>query len=77
VGSLESRLRALERRNPQEPPTSGALEEIRAIDAEIARLEGEMRAAGTDPYRKPDKTWTNSAGHPTLTLDEHITQLEA
>jgi hypothetical protein len=79
VGSLESRLRALEERTrePQRHPTSRTLEEIRAIDAEIARLEREMRAHGIDPYRKPDRTQTNSAGHPKLSLDEHIALLEA
>jgi hypothetical protein len=81
VGSLDRRLRTLEERGrePQRQPpgSAGTAEEIRAIDAEIARLEREMRAEGTDPYREPDGTWTNSAGHPTHTLDEHIAMLEA
>jgi hypothetical protein len=79
VGSLKNRLRTLEQRSlePQRQPPSGSFaEEVRAIDAEIARIEREMKALGMDPYRKPDRTWTNSAGHPTLSLDEHIAMLE-
>jgi GH24 family phage-related lysozyme (muramidase) len=81
AGSLDGRarrVRRLEERNrePIRPAPSRTQEEIRAIDAEIARLEREMRAEGIDPYREPDGTWTNSAGHPTHTLDEHIAMLE-
>jgi hypothetical protein len=84
VGSLDRRLRTLEERGrePQgQPPGSASFataEEIRAIDAEIRRIEGKMRAEGMDPCRKPDiGAWTNSAGHLTLSLDEHIAMLEA
>jgi hypothetical protein len=53
-----------------------APEEVRAMDAEIIKIEEEMRAEGIDPYPKPDKTQTNSAGHPKLSLDEHRAMLE-
>jgi hypothetical protein len=72
VRRLETRARERGRTTPSSPTQ----EEIRAIDAEIARLEREMRAEGIDPYRMPDRTQTNSAGHPTLSLDEHIAMLE-
>jgi hypothetical protein len=80
-GSLDGRFRRVRRleergRELERPPTSRTLEEVRAIDAEIARLEREMRAEGIAPYREPARTWTNSAGHPTLSLDEHIAMLE-
>jgi hypothetical protein len=71
VGSLDRRLRALEDRNPQEPPTSRMLEEIRAIDAEIARLESEMRAEGIDPEERLQDVDVS------IPLDEHIAMLEA
>jgi hypothetical protein len=35
-----------------------------------------MIAEGIDPYSEPDREWTNSAGHPMLSLDEHIAMLE-
>jgi hypothetical protein len=74
VGSLKNRLRALEARHheQQRPPAPGtAQEEIRVIDAEIRKLQREMRAAGIDPdqcLRDVDVG---------LPLDEHIAMLEA
>jgi hypothetical protein len=76
VGSLGRRVQRLEAREPGRPP-SRTQEEVWAIDAEIRKLERDVRAEGGDPYREPDGTWTNSAGHPTLSLDEHIAMLEA
>jgi hypothetical protein len=70
------KLEAQARKRGRSPASGTAQEEIRAIDAEIARLEREMRAQGIDPWAKPDRTWTNSAGHPMLSLDEHIAMLE-
>jgi hypothetical protein len=81
-GSVDGRVRRVRRLETQArergrpPAPSRTQEEIWAIDAEIARLEREMRAQGIDPYREPDRTRTNSAGHPTLSLDEHIAMLE-
>jgi hypothetical protein len=76
VGSLSGRVKRLEAQERGRPP-SRTQEEVWAIDAKIMKLEREMRAEGTDPYREPDGTWTNSAGHPTHTLGEHIAMLEA
>jgi hypothetical protein len=76
VSRLEERSRAAAR-----PVPSRTQQEIRAIDAEIRELEREMRADGVDPYRDATRAswaaWRNSAGHPTLPLDEHIAMLEA
>ena len=78
MGSLERRLRALEVCNLQEePPTSGTLEEIRAIDAEIARLEREMLAEGIDPQSTPGEVEEFMESLEGLTLDEKIAALEA
>jgi hypothetical protein len=67
--------RARERGRPAAPSQTQL--EIWAIDAEIARLEREMLAEGIDPYRELHRTHeTNSAGHPMLSLDEHIAMLE-
>jgi hypothetical protein len=71
------RLETQARERGRPPAPSRTQEEVWAIDAEIARIEREMKAEGVDPYREPDRTWTNSAGHPTLSLDEHIAMLEA
>jgi len=72
VGSLESRLRALEERGHERErsPTSRTQEEIWAIDAEIREIEREMRTLGIDPdecLRDADVS---------LPLDEHIAMLE-
>jgi hypothetical protein len=72
VRRLEARAR--ERERP--PAPSRTQEEARAIEAEIARLEREMLAEGIDPYRESDREWMNSAGHPMISLDEHIAMLE-
>ena len=82
AGSLDGRARRVRRLETQArergrtAPPSRTQEELRTIDAEIRRLEEEMRAEGIDPYRMPDRTQTNSAGHPTLSLDEHVAMLE-
>jgi hypothetical protein len=82
AGSLDGRARRVRRLETQarergRPPAPSRTQgEIWAIDAEIARIEREMIAEGIAPYREPDRTWTNSVGHPTLSLDEHIAMLE-
>ncbi len=43
MGKLEARTRA---RAPVKPPGPTTLDEIHAIEKEIARIESEMRAAG-------------------------------
>jgi hypothetical protein len=77
VGSLARRLRALEGRDPQEPPASRTQEEIRTIDAEIRKLEREMSAAGLCPQDKPGEVQAFLETLKGLTLDEQIANLEA
>jgi hypothetical protein len=84
AGSLDGRARRVRRLEVQtrkrggSPAPSRTQEEAWAIDAEIARLERELRAEGIDPDRNPGRTHeTNFAGHPMLSLDEHIAMLEA
>jgi predicted nucleic acid-binding Zn-ribbon protein len=80
-GSLDGRFRPVRRleersREVESPPTSETLQEIRAIDAEIARLEREMRAAGIDPQDTPAEVEAFFARFKGLTLDEKIEALE-
>jgi 5'-3' exonuclease len=84
AGSLDGRawrVRRLEvqtRKRGRSPAPSRTQEEAWAIDAEIARLDRQMKALGIDPYREPGRIHeTNFAGHPMLSLDEHIAMLEA
>jgi hypothetical protein len=78
VGSLESRLRALEGRGgkSKRPPTSRTAEEFRAIDAEIRDLEEEMRAEGIDPRETLGEVQAFLEGVEGLSLDEKIRALE-
>ena len=71
MGSLKNCLRALERRNPQEEqPTSATLEEARALDTEIRKLEKALRTEGVSPF---ECLWDQFVD----LLDEQIARLEA
>ena len=80
-GSLDGRFRRVRRleergREVESPPTSEALQEIRAIDAEIARLEDKIRALGKNPQDTPAEVGAFFARFEGLTLDEKIEALE-
>jgi hypothetical protein len=71
MGSLESRVSKLEQGSRRRPAPSRTQLEIWAIDAELRRLERELKALGVDP----SECWRGApAGLP---LDEHIAMLEA
>jgi hypothetical protein len=72
VGSLESRLRALEARSPT-PRSGGLAEEVRTIDAEIRALDEELE--GTEgPLDEETRAFFESLEG--LSLDEKIAALE-
>lgn len=80
-GSLDGRARRVRRLETQarergRPPTSRTLEEIRAIDAQIARLDAEIRALGGDPQPSPAEVQAFMERFKGLTLDETIEALE-
>jgi hypothetical protein len=83
AGSLDGRARRVRRLETQArergrpPGPSRTQEEIRAIDAEIARLERELRAEGIDPWPKPGVVQAYMESLEGLTLDEKIAYLEA
>lgn len=69
---LEAKTKRLEAQ--RRPPGRLALE-IRAIDAEIARIERELMQAGVDPYALcADNAFEPIAGE---TLEERIARIEA
>jgi hypothetical protein len=78
---LKDRVSKLERRTPPPAPRTGSFaEEIRAIDAEIRKLEVEMRAEGIDPYAEApldEGTRAFMESLKGLSLDEQIKALEA
>lgn len=77
MGSPKSRLRTLEGRSASAPPPGRAQQEIQAIDAELRRIEDEMRACGEDPHAEPDpETRAFFESLEGLTLDEKIEALE-
>jgi hypothetical protein len=80
-GSLDGRFRRVRRleergREVESPPTSETLQEIRAIDAEIAKIEEEMKALGKNPQDTPAEVEAFFARFKGLTLDEKIKALE-
>ncbi len=71
MGGLNGRVQRLEARERARPPVpSRTPEEAWAIDAEISKLEREMRAEGMDP----DECLRGVSVD--LPLDEHIALLE-
>jgi hypothetical protein len=83
AGSLDGRVRRVRRLETQarergrSRTPSRTQVEAWEIDAEIARLEGELLAEGMDPQSTPGEVQEFMEGLEGLTLDEKIAALEA